>query len=87
MSEMLRTTLLRQWSMLHHHERTDYEVEGSWCVIAEEPADNGWERITLDLVDIELGARVIKRYSDRQGRVSSSIWVATKEGLKPWQES
>jgi len=79
--------LVRQWSILHHHEKTEYKVFGDYDIICQDDESDGWVRRHIDTVQADLGTEVEILQVRRDGFQSRTRYKLARTGLEKIQRT
>lgn len=74
--------LVRQWSILHHHEKTEYRVIGDYDIICQDDESVGWVRRHIDTIQADIGTEVEILQVTREGSQSRTRYKLTHTGLE-----
>lgn len=74
--------LVRQWSILHHHEKVEYKVFGAYDIICQDDESVGWVRRHIDTIQADLGTEVELLEVTRDGFQSRTRYKLTHTGLE-----
>ena len=74
--------LVRQWSILHHHEKTEYEVFGHYDIICQDDESVGWVRRHIDTIQADIGTEVEILEVRRDGFRNRTRYKLTHQGLE-----
>lgn len=74
--------LERRWSILHHHEKTEYEIFGDYDIICQEDLSVGWVRRHIDTIQADIGTEVEILQVTREGFQSRTRYKLTHTGLE-----
>ena len=77
-----RVALVRQWSILHHHEKTEYRVIGDYDIICQDDESVGWVRRHIDTLPADIGTEVEILQVTREGFQSRTRYKLTHTGLE-----
>ena len=77
-----RVALVRQWSILHHHEKTEYRVIGDYDIICQDDESVGWVRRHIDTIQADIGTEVEILQVTREGFQSRTRYKLTHTGLE-----
>ena len=77
-----RIALERRWSILHHHEKTEYEIFGDYDIICQEDLSVGWVRRHIDTIQADIGTEVEILQVTREGFQSRTRYKLTHTGLE-----
>ena len=82
-----RAALERQWSILHHHEKTEYRVLGDYDIICQDDESVGWVRRHIDTIQADIGTEVEILQVTREGFQSRTRYRLTRMGLEKIQRT
>ena len=77
-----RVALVRQWSILHHHEKTEYRVIGDYDIICQDDESVGWVRRHIDTIQADIGTEVEILQVTREWFQSRTRYKLTHTGLE-----
>ncbi len=76
-----RAAMVRSWSILHPHEKTEYRVKGDYHIICQEDESVGWVRRHIDVIEADEGTVIEILEVKRDGFQSRTEYELTKVGL------
>ena len=74
--------MVRSWSILHPHEKTEYTVHGEYDILCHEDESEGWLRRSIDTIQAEVGTLVEILEVSRDGFETRTQYKLTHTGLE-----
>jgi hypothetical protein len=74
--------MVRSWSILHPHEKTEYTVHGDYDILCHEDESEGWLRRSIDTIQAEVGTLVEILEVTRDGFETRTKYKLTHTGLE-----